>query len=102
MDNIRTCIECGSTENKFYKFGKKCIKCYSRKNNQKQKEKNYHKQYYEKNKDDICEKSKQYYEEHTEEKKEKVKARRLALMPADYVVKSVGRPRKQKKDEIEL
>ena len=34
---IRICSECGKDEtiNKFKKKGKKCIKCYSKKNNQK-------------------------------------------------------------------
>lgn len=44
---IKECIECKSTTNKFKNCGgKKCIKCYNKKNNEKLKEKNYYKEYY--------------------------------------------------------
>jgi hypothetical protein len=42
----RSCIACGSTSNKFKAKGKKCIKCYSKINNEKHREKDYFKQYY--------------------------------------------------------
>jgi len=42
----KICVECGSKDNKFKNCGKKCIKCYSKKNNTKLKENNYYKNYY--------------------------------------------------------
>lgn len=44
--NIKVCTECGSSTNKFRPKGKKCIKCYSKKNNDKLKDTEYHKKYY--------------------------------------------------------
>lgn len=46
QENKKVCITCGSSENKFRNVGKRCIKCYSKSNNIKSKEKGYHKKYY--------------------------------------------------------
>ena len=43
---LKACTSCGSTANKFKQKGKNCIKCYSKINNQKFKDKDYFKQYY--------------------------------------------------------
>ena len=46
--HIRICSVCGKDEitNKFKPKGKKCIKCYSKSNNIKHREKDYFKKYY--------------------------------------------------------
>ena len=46
--HIRICSVCGidETRNKFKPKGKKCIKCYSKSNNEKHREKDYFKKYY--------------------------------------------------------
>jgi hypothetical protein len=45
---FRICSVCGKDEitNKFKPKGKKCIKCYSKSNNEKHREKDYFKKYY--------------------------------------------------------
>ena len=45
---MRICSVCGKddTTNKFKTKGKKCIKCYSKSNNEKHREKDYFKKYY--------------------------------------------------------
>lgn len=91
---IKSCKICASTENKFEKNARVCIKCRSKKNNEKLKQANYYKNYYGENKQKFLDNSAKYYEEHTEDKKQKVKARWLLLQPADYVPKPKGRPRK--------
>ena len=46
--HIRICSVCGKDEitNKFKPKGKKCINCYSKSNNEKHREKDYFKKYY--------------------------------------------------------
>jgi len=98
IDNnlVKCCRRCQSVENYIRPKARTCIKCISKANNEKLKQKNYYKSYYETNKDDLIQKSKEYYEQHTEAKIEKVKARKLAMMPEDYIPKPRGRPPKNK------
>ncbi len=92
---IKSCRRCQSVENYIRPKARTCIKCISKVNNERLKQKNYYKAYYESNKNDILQKSKEYYEEHTEEKKAKVKAYILSKKPSDYVPKPTrGRPKK--------
>jgi hypothetical protein len=96
IDNnlVKCCRRCQSVENYIRPKARTCIKCISKANNEKLKQKNYYKSYYESNKDDLIQKSKEYYEQHTEEKIAKVKAYKIAMMPLDYVPKPRGRPKK--------
>jgi len=102
LDVIKCCRRCQSVENYIKPKARTCIKCISKANNQKLKDKNYYKTYYENNKNEIIEKQKHYYDEHSEEKIEKVKARKLAMMPSDYVLKPRGRPPNSKSKDIIL
>jgi hypothetical protein len=99
-DVVKCCRRCQSVENYIKPKARTCIKCISKANNQKLKEKNYYKTYYENNKNEIIEKQKHYYDEHSEAKIEKVKARKLAMMPSDYVLKPRGRPPNSKSKDI--
>ncbi len=80
---VTLCKKCGNSSD-FHKFrGKTCIKCCSKVNNERLKEKNYQKQYYEINKDTMLENVAKYYIEVRKPLKPK------ALNP-------VGRPKKIK------
>ena len=58
---IKFCIICNNSS-EFHKFnGKKCIKCKSKLNNERLKEKQYFKNYYEENKEILLENVAKYY-----------------------------------------
>lgn len=60
---IKLCKTCGcSSENNKFNF-KECVKCISKRNNAKLKEKDYYKTYYYENKDAILLHDQKYYQE---------------------------------------
>ena len=60
---IKICKTCGcSSENNKFNF-KECVKCISKRNNAKLKEKDYYKTYYGENKDVILLQHQKYYQE---------------------------------------
>jgi hypothetical protein len=63
---IKTCKLCGSSENKFEPHRHKCTKCLSKIKNEKLKEKNYFKNYYNEHRDVFLERAcKDYYKPKT-------------------------------------
>ncbi len=76
---VKLCKKCGNSS-EFHKFcGKQCIKCRSKLNNERLKEKNYYKQYYELNKEDFKIHDAKYYLE--------------VKKPKTIAVNPVGRPK---------
>jgi len=58
---IKECKTCGSTENKFQPKRRECIKCRSKKNNESLNNRNFYKEYYIKNKENLLIKAKNNY-----------------------------------------
>lgn len=58
---IKICKSCGSSDNKFEPHRHKCIKCLSKIKNEKMKEKQYFKTYYEENRDKFLERACENY-----------------------------------------
>jgi hypothetical protein len=92
-ENKKLCKKCNEP-NYIKEKTRTCVKCVSKKNNEKLKERGYYKTYYNDNMEKIKETSKKSYDENPDDKKEKVKAVRISKMPIDYVLKAKGRPKK--------
>ena len=61
INEIKPCKQCGSKSNSFAPNRRVCTKCRSKRNNELLKDRNFYKEYYEKNKDVLLIKAKTNY-----------------------------------------
>jgi len=65
INEIKPCKQCGSTSNSFAPKRRVCTKCRSKRNNELLNERNFYKEYYEKNREQILQQQKEYYKKKT-------------------------------------